>query len=385
MNTFLHSLALPILAFGLSAWAAQPAATDPIKIGQVVTLTGAGAPWGIPENNALKDEIARINAHGGILGRKVQLIAYDYKGDQLEAINVTKRLIGDGVAGIIGPGSSGSAIAMAPVTDVAGMPFIATGATNPKVTVNFGTRKAIRTAFRSNLIDPFLGPAAARFALTDLKLKTCSVIVDIGSEFSLGLDQYFREFFVKNGGRIVGRESFRSGELDFRAILGKIKAQNPDMVYMPVDMSATAMLVKQGRGLGMKSVFFGSSADTPDFPRLAGQAAEGCYVTGLASTQDPAISKWIDDYTRAYGAVPILPNCVLAVDAMRMYEAAITAAKGTDPGKIIAALERLKNVPTLTGHITMNPGTHDPVDMSCVVEVIKDGKIRFIRRISKLD
>lgn len=105
------------------------------------------------------------------------------------------------------------------------------------------------------------------------------------------LDQYFREYFTRNGGRILGRESFRSGELDFRAILGKIKTQNPDMVYMPVDMSATAMLVKQGRSLGMKSVFFGSSADTPDFPRLAGPAAEGCYVTGLASTQDPAIDR----------------------------------------------------------------------------------------------
>jgi len=385
MKKVISALLSPMLALGLGGWMAKAAPSDPIKIGQVVTLTGSGAPWGIPEFNALKDEAARINAAGGILGRQVQIIAYDYKGDQLEAINVTKRLIGDGVVGIIGPGSSGSAIAMAPVTDAAGIPFITTGATNPKVTVHVDSKKVIRTAFRSSLFDPFLGPAAAQFELKDLKLKTCAIIVDIGSEFSLGLDQYFQETFIKGGGKIVGREAFRSGEMDFRAILGKIKASKPDMIYMPVDMGATVLLVKQARSLGIKSVLFASSSDTPDFPRLAGSASEGCYVSGLARSQDPSISGWIDAYIKQYKQIPILPNCVLAVDAMRMYLGAIQSAKSTEPSKLITALENLKNVPTLTGRLTMNPTTHNPLDMSCVVEVIKGENIKFIKRISKID
>jgi len=382
MKKVFDVLLYPIMALGLVGWTAKAATSSLIKIGQIVSLTGSGAPWGIPEFNALKDEVERINTAGGILGRQVQIIAYDYKGDQLEAINATKRLIGDGVVGIIGPGNSGAAIAMSPVTDAAGIPFITTSSSNPKVTVNADTNMVIRTAFRPSPTDPFVGAMTARFELNDLKLKTCAIIVDIGSEFSLGLDQYFRETFIKGGGKILDREAFRNGEMDFRAILGKIKALKPDMIYMPVDMGATALLVKQAQSLGIKSVLFASSADTPDFPRLAGSAAEGCYVSGLVSTQTPIIIGWTDEYIKKHKEIPIFPNCVLAVDAMRMCLAAIQSAKSTESAKLITALENLKNVPTLTGHLTMNPQTHNPTEMSCVVEVIKEGKIKFIKYIT---
>jgi len=361
-------------------------AADPIKIGQVVTLTGSNAPWGIPENNALKTEVARINAAGGILGRQVQLIAYDYKGDQLEAVNVTKRLIGDGVCAIIGPGSSGSGIAMTAVTEQAGIPMMATSATNPKVTFNFDTKKPIHTAFRACFIDPFQGSVAAHFITTDLKAKKTAIIFDVGSDYSQGLDQYFREAYAKRGGTVVAREGYRSGEMDFRAILGKIKTTNPDVIYLPTDMTQAAMVMKQARGLGIKSIFVSDdSCDTPDLLPLAGPAAEGCYFTNLTSLEDPTIKTWIAAYVKEYGAEPILPNCVMAVDAMRAFAAAITSAKSTEPAKIIDALEKLKNVPVLTGMLTIDPATHNPINKPCVVETVKNNKIRYLKRFDKVD
>ena len=384
MNKILNLALLPLLALGVAATRAEAAA--PIKIGQVVTLTGSNAPWGIPENNALIDEVARINAAGGLLGRQVELIAYDYKGDQLEGVNVTKRLVGDGVSAIIGPGSSGTGIAMTSVTEAAGIPMVATSATNPKVTFNFDTKKPIRTAFRACFIDPFQGSVAARFITADLKAKKCAIIFDVGSDYSQGLDQYFRESLAKFGGTVVAREGYRSGEMDFRAILGKIKTTSPEVIYLPTDMTQAAMIMKQGRSLGIKAKFVSDdNCDTPDLIPLAGPASEGSYFTNLTSLEDPAIKTWIADYKKKYGAEPILPNCVMAVDAMRAIAAAINLGKSSEPAKIIESLEKLKDVPVLTGKLTIDPATHNPVNKPCVIETVKDGKIRFVKTVYKVD
>ena len=384
MNKILNLALLPLLALGVAATRAEAAA--PIKIGQVVVLTGADAPWGIPENNALKDEVARINAAGGLLGRNIELTAYDYKSDQLEAVNIAKRLIGEGVCAIVGPGSSGPAIAMTAVTEAAGIPMVATSATNPKVTFNFDTKKPIKTAFRACFIDPFQGSVAARFITADLKAKKCAVIFDVGSDYSQGLDQYFRESLAKFGGTVVAREGYRSGEMDFRAILGKIKTAKPEVIYLPTDMAQAAMVMKQGRSLGIKATFVSAdSCHTPDLIPLAGPASEGCYFTNLTSLEDPATKTWIGDYKKKYGAEPILPNCVMAVDAMRAIAAAITKGKSAEPAKIIENLAHLKGVPVLTGMLTIDPATHNPINKPCVVETVKGGKITFVKTVTKAE
>jgi branched-chain amino acid transport system substrate-binding protein len=361
-------------------------AAAPIKIGQIVAVTGANAPWGIPENNALKDEVARINAAGGILGRQIKLIDYDYKGDQLEAVNCAKRLIGDGVCAIIGTCSSGPNIAMSAVTEAAGVPFIGPASTNPKVTFSQDKHMAIHTAFRACFIDSFQGPIAAMFITKDLKAKTCAILFDVGSDYSQGLEQYFREAFLRYGGTIVAREGFRSGEMDFRAVLGKIKSFNPDVIYLPTDMTQASMVLKQGRAMGLKCTFFGdNSHGTPDLIKLAGAAAcEGFYHTDLCSQEDPAIKGWIANYTKKYGVVPVLPNPVMAVDAMRALAAAITKAGSDDSAKIIPALEQLRDVPVLTGKLTMDPITHNPINKPCVIQMIKGGQFKFVKTIAKV-
>ena len=112
-------------------------------------------------------EIAKINEKGGVLGKKIQLIAYDTRADATEAVNVTKRLVSDGVCAIIGPGQSGVAIAMTSVTEPANVPFVATSATNPKVTVDDKTGKVRHTAFRTCFIDPFPGHRGRPVRLQD--------------------------------------------------------------------------------------------------------------------------------------------------------------------------------------------------------------------------
>ncbi|MFZ5754336.1 MAG: ABC transporter substrate-binding protein, partial [Bacillota bacterium] len=291
-----------ILIFALAVVGCGQKAPQTIKIGHAVALTGGSSMWGQAEKNALDMEIAKINEKGGVLGKKIELVAYDTKADQTEAVNVTKRMIGDKVVAIIGPGQSGVAIAMTSVTEPAGIPFLATTATNPKVTVDEKSGKVRKTAFRTCFIDPFQGKVAAQFALKELQAKKAAVLFDIGSDYSQGLKQFFVEAFKKGGGEIVAEEAFRSEELDYRAILGKIKEKQPDVLFIPTMQKEAAMAMKQARDLGMTDVKFlgGDGWASPDLITLGGSATEGAYYVNLASLEDPGIQEWIKAYKEKY-------------------------------------------------------------------------------------
>ena len=356
-----------------------PKAADVIKIGHAVALTGDSSMWGQAEKNALEMEIEKINKAGGVLGKKIQLIAYDTRADATEAVNVTKRLVSqDKVSAIIGPGQSGVAIAMTSVTEPGKVPFLATTATNPKVTVDDKTQKVREYAFRTCFIDPFQGTVAAQFAVKDLKAKSAAVIYDVGSDYSSFLGKYFVEEFNKQKGNIVANEAFRSNELDFRAILGKVKQANPDVVFVPTMQKEAALILKQARDLGITAKFVGGDGwGSPDIVTLGGSAVEGSFFVNLASNDDPDIQNFIKDYKAKFNQEPVLPNPVMAIDGLMAVVEAIKKANSTDPVKITEQLVKIKDLQVLTGKLTIDPVTHNPLNKPAVIQEIKGGKFIF--------
>ena len=362
------------IVFALVAAGCSSSSNDVIKIGQAVALTGENSIWGQAEKNALDMEIAKINAKGGVQGKKIQLISYDTRADATEGVNVTKRLISDGVVAIIGPGQSGVAIAMTSVTEPAKVPFIATTATNPKVTMDDKTGTVRKFAFRTCFIDPFQGTVAAQFAAKNLKAKTAAIIYDVGSEYSAWLGKYFVAEFEKQGGKIVANEAFRSGELDFRAILGKIKQTKPDVIFVPTMQKEAALVMKQSVDLGIKTAFMGGDGwGSPELVTIGGSAVEGSYFVNLASLEDPEIQGFIKEYREKYKVDPVMPNPVMAVDALDAIVAAIQATGGADPVKIAAQLEKTKDLQVLSGKLTIDPATHNPLNKPAIIQEVKNG------------
>ena len=144
---------LGVLSLLVSAGSAFGA--DAIKIGHTVSLTGGASMWGQSEANALDMLVKKINASGGVLGRKIEFVRYDNRNDAVEAVNVAKRLVSDGVVAVIGPAQSGNSIATAPVLERAKVPMVVTTATNPYVTMDQRSGKVRPYAFRPCFIDPF--------------------------------------------------------------------------------------------------------------------------------------------------------------------------------------------------------------------------------------
>jgi branched-chain amino acid transport system substrate-binding protein len=357
-----------------------PAQPQTIKIGHEVALTGPNATWGQSENNAVKMAVDKVNADGGVLGKKLEIVAYDNRADRLEAVNVAKRLIEqDKVAAIIGPAQSGVANAIREVNNSAKVPVVATTATSSKVTVN-DDGSVVPYTFRTCFIDPFQGKVAAQFAATDLKAKTAAILYDVGDEYSQFLGQYFTEAFVKAGGKVTTSEAFRSGELDFRAQLGKIKDTNPDVLFIPTQQKEAALASKQARDLGIKATFLGGDGwASPDLFDLGGPAVEGAYLVNIADMGDPAIQGFLKDYRAKYNSDPVMPNPVLAYDAVLWLADAIKRAGGTDGEKLKAAMEQTKDLQVLTGKLTIDPATHNPLNKPAVIQQAKGGKFIYVK------
>jgi len=362
---------------GKSAAAGQQ---EPIRIGHSVALTGPSATWGQAEANALKMIVDKINGEGGVLGRKIEVIAHDNRADRLEAVNVAKRLVEqDKVVAIIGPAQSGVANAIREVNNAAKIPVVATTATNPKVTVA-EDGKVVPYTFRACFIDPFQGTVAGQFALKDLKAKTAAVLYDVGDDYSQFLGKYFVEAFTKGGGRITANEAFRSGELDFRAQLGKIKTGKPDILFIPTMQKEAALAAKQARDLKIDVPLIGGDGwASPDLIDLAGPAIEGAYFVNIAALEDPAIQDFIKDYRARFNMDPVLPNPLMAYDAMILIVDAIRRAGTTDGEKLKDAIEATRDLQVLTGKLTIDPATHNPLNKPATIQQVKGKDFVYVK------
>ncbi len=357
----------------------EPVEQEPIKIGHEVALTGDASMWGQSEKNALEMEIEKINAAGGVDGRPLKLISYDNRADSIEAVNVAKRLIEqDKVVAIIGPAQSGVANAISSVTEEKKVPFIGTTPTNPLVTVKEdGTVK--KYAFRTCFIDPFQGTVAAQFAYDKLNARTAAILYDVGSDYSSWLSKYFEEAFGSMGGKLIAKEAFRTGELDYRAMLGKIKQQNPDVLFIPTAQKEAALAAKQSRDLGIEATLMGGDNwGSPDLIELGGSAIEGGYFVNLADIEDPEIQGFVQEYRGKYNAEPVLPNPVMAIDGLYMLIDAIKRADSTDGTALAEAMETTKDLKVLTGVLTIDPETHNPLNKPAVIQQVKDGDFVYV-------
>ncbi len=369
---------LMIFALTTSAMAA-----DVVKIGHTVSLTGGASMWGQSEARALDMLVKKINAEGGVLGKQIEFVRYDNRNDAVESVNVARRLVSDGVIAVIGPAQSGNSIATAPVLEKAKIPMVVTTATNPFVTIDQKTEKVRPFAFRPCFIDPFQGTVAARFAITDLGARKGAILYDVGSDYGQWLAKYFEEAFIAKGGAIVAKEAFRTDELDYRAQLGKIKDLAPDVIFIPTSQKEAAMAAKQARDIGIGATLLGTDNwGSPDLIDLGGSAIDGGYFVNLTDLADPDIQDFVAEYKATYGEDPVLPNPVMAQDALIMIVEALKTAGSTDGEKLAEALANLKDIQVTSGVLTISPEDHNPLDKPAVIQQVDvaNKTFKFIKK-----
>jgi len=346
-----------------------------IKVGLVVPLTGDVKTFGESARNGAMLAIEEANAAGGVNGRKIDVVATDDKNDPTETGNAGAKLIDmDRVVVIIGSVSSKCSVPLSDKCQSAKIPMITPTSTNPKVTVGEdGKRKDY--VFRACFIDPFQGTVGARFAAESLKAKTAAVMYDVGNDYSKGLADYFKAAFEKNGGKVTAFESYAKDDVDFSALLTKVRQSNPDVLFIPDYYNKVGLIAKQARQLGVAAKFLGGDGwDSPDMAKIAGDAINGGYFTNHYSPDDPRpeVQEWVAKYQAKYGQKPDA-LATLGYDAGLLLIQALKNAPNAKPEEIKAALGAIKDFPCVSGKITFDEWGN-PIKSAAVLEYTKDGQ-----------
>lgn len=356
---------------------------DTIKIGANLELSGATASYGTSEADAIALAIEEINAEGGIDGKQLELIKVDNKSDAAESTNAAIKLTSkDKVTAIIGPATSGNSVAQVQIANDSKTPMISPSGTSTTVTV--GEDGSVNEfAFRTAFIDPFQGTVAANFAANELKVKTAAVYADNASDYAKGLAASFIKDFEAAGGKIVAQESYVAKDNDFRSTLTRIKAANPEYVFIPGYYEEVGLIVKQARELGITVPLMGADGwDSPTLVDLAGaDALNNTYIITAYSAEDPdgKAKAFADKFTEKYGEAPNSFHA-LGYDSVYLLKDAIERAGSLDGTKIKDALEATDKLDLVTGLYSMDE-FHHPIKSASIIEFV-DGKQVFNTKVN---
>ena len=357
---------------------------DTIKVGGLLEMTGGSASFGISGKNGIDLALKKINEKGVLGGKKLSLVVADTKSEASEATNAMQKVISqDKVVAVIGPNQSSAVIAAGAINNGSKVVDITPMGTNPDVTVDPKTKKVKPYSFRTCFIDPFQGTVMASFASNELKVKKAAIYIDNTSDYAKGLAQFFKENFVKNGGQVVIEEAYLQKDTDFKSTLTKIKAAQPDFIYIPGYYQEVGLIVKQAREMGITVPMAGGDGwDSAKLPEIAGKAAlENTFFSSLYSPDDTSDlnKEFVAEYKKAYNTNPDV-FAALAYDSTLLVAKAIEDAGSADPAKIAEAMAKIKGFKGVSGEVTFNE-EHNPIKSAVIIEH-KDGKQTFKAKVN---
>ncbi len=375
-----HSL---FAALTLAVCAGCGGGSDSTKIGLNVELTGEMPAVGASAKNAAEMFVNDLNKAGGVevAGKKhpLTLVIGDNAAKADQAAAVAQRLISqDNVIAMIGPDASACAIPASEIAESLKCPMISPWSTNPKTTVDATSGKSKQYVFRACFIDTFQARVLAKFVLNNLNARTAAVLYDVASEAPNGQANLFKETFEESGGSVVAFETYTTGDRDFSAQLTKIKAADPDVIFLPAYYNDVPLIAQQARRLGIDAQLVGSDAwSSPEIIKLGGADLNDSYFCNHYSTEiaTPVAQKFVSDYKAKYGMAPD-DVAALTYDAFGLLGQAIKEAGKLDRQAIRDALAKIQKYDGVTGTMQF-AGTGDPIK-SAVILQIKDGQFAWV-------
>ena len=347
---------------------------DTIKVGEFASLTGKEATFGISSHEGTLLAVDEINAAGGVLGKKLELLTEDNQSKPGESATAVNKLIArDGVIAILGEVASSRSLEAAPICQQNKIPMISPSSTNPKVT------ETGDYIFRVCFTDILQGKILANFAGQKLQAKKVAVFTDVKSDYSKGLAKYFKEQFTAAGGQIVTELDFNGGDKDFKAQITAIKGASPDAIFIPAYYTDVALICIQAKQLGVTVPIFGGDGwESEDLIKIGKDAVEGTYFSTHCSADSPGtkVSDFVAAYRKKFNGKTPDAMAMLGHDSVKILVEAIQKTGGTDAGKIRDALAATKDFDGVSGKITIDAKRDATKPM--VILQVKDGQFKLV-------
>lgn len=359
----MKKLLLAVLTFAFALSLAACGDSGAIKLGVIGPLTGEYKQYGLAVERGAELAVAEINAAGGVLGKDLEVIAYDSKGDATEGVQAYNRLVEqDGITGLIGGTFSGVTLAVKDLAVQDGVPVLTPTATHPDVTAD------AENVFRACYTDSYQGQVAAVFAADTLESTNAAVLFNRDDAYSEGLANAFMDEY---DARELDYTAFEFGkdDDDYSALLTNIKAGTYDVVFLPAYTSEVGKVLTQAKAAGLTVPFIGGDGWDGIEAEYA-DVAEGFYFANHYAKSDEAqvVQDFVANYEAEYGETPSA-LAALAYDAVYAMAAAIEDAGTTDYADVVAALSDLNYTDAVTGSITFDD-QGDPIKSITIIKLV---------------
>lgn len=369
------AVAATTLAATLAACGGSHAVTssspEPLRIGVIYSLSGSQASLDIPSLDGARLAVDRLNASGGLLGRRVELLERDAQSSSTVARSAAESLVAAGAIAIVGLSDTDLAQAAAPVAARAGIPFITSGATSPLL-----PEEVPDWLFLACFGDNTQAAAGAEYAVSDLHADTVTILYDKDKDYTRLLEQYFSSSFRAQGGRVLAEIPFTGDDHDAFAEFNRRKtaATSADLLYVAVGPDAAAPLVRRLRAAGYRQPIMGGDSYDSDELR---HVAEGCGGNVYYTTHSPlglqditvALHRFSTRYEAAYGREPESSFACLGYDAVQLLAHAVVAGESALPVKIRDALRATRHFTGSTGILSYTDDERVPRKQVTVVHV----------------
>ena len=336
-----------------------------IKIGAAGPMTGDQSKMGVDLRNAVELAVAEWNARGGVLGKKIVMLAGDDQADPKQAVSIANKFINQKAVAVVGHWNSSCSIPTSKYYNDANIVMISPATTNPLFTL-----QGYKKIFRVCGTDDQQGRSAAEFVLTKLRPKRVAIIHDKTAD-GQGLADYFKKALdekvqVVYYGGIIQRDP------DYKAVLTTIKDNKPDVYFFGGIYPEAGRLVRQSKEIGLTvPMVTGDGVFDPTFINIAGKAAEGTYVTfGKEPTGLSTAMSFMEKYKAKYGDPG--PYSIYAFDAANIILSSIAETKSTD-AEILAAYISKTSFHGAFGDISFDKNG-DVTKAPYVIWQVKDGK-----------
>jgi len=374
------------LALGLAACGQKEepkkAAAPAAPAGPVVTiahagpLTGGIAHLGKDDENGVALAVAKANESKMVTidGKPVtfKMVSEDDQADPKVGTTVAQKLVDAKVAAVVGHLNSGVSIPSSEIYSKAGIPMISGSATNPQL-----TERGLKTVFRTVGRDDQQGPAIASYIAHELKAKKVA-IADDKTAYGEGLANEVEKTLKGAKVSVVGRERTTDKETDFKAILTKIKAKNPDVVFYGGMDAQAGPMIRQMKQLGINAKLVGGDGIcSAELAKLAGGAMADNQVVcaeagGVDANGKPGMDKFYADFKKKFGTdVQIYAPYVY--DAVNVMVAAMVKAGSADPKVYLPVLAKTEGYKGVTGTISFDE-KGDVKNGALTLYTYKDGK-----------
>jgi branched-chain amino acid transport system substrate-binding protein len=334
--------AVVVVALSLGGMAS---AQEVVRIAHVGAITGPVAYFGKDTENGARMAIEALNARGVVIGGKkvrFELVPEDDAGDPKQATAVAQKLADAKVNGVVGHQTSGTTIPASKIYFDAGIPQISHSSTSPKY-----TQQGFNTAFRVVSNDTQLGRALGRYAVKGSGVRRVAVIDD-RTAYGQGLVTEFTKGLQQQGATVVAREFTNDKATDFSAILTRVRAAKPDLVFFGGMSAVAGPMLRQMKQLGMNTKMMGGDGICSDeIAKLSGGAmVDGQVVCAEAGGVEPAGQAAVDSFRAAYKkrfGIDVQINAPYAYDAVTTLADAMVKAGSASPAKYLPELAKIRH------------------------------------------